>query len=386
MIKQLDATIIFEKNWEAINNDGLRFIINEGGSRSSKTVSLCQALILWGMANDDKVISIIRKTFPALRATVMRDFFDILKNMGLYEEKSHNKSEHIYKLPNGTIIEFFSVDDAQKIRGRKRDIAWCNEANELWFEDFQQLNMRTEYKIIFDYNPSDSNSWLYDIMGPDSILIKSTYRDNPFLPESIRKQIEELKFTDEALYQIYALGEKAISKSNIFSTWQFINEKPEHFTNYIYGLDFGYNHPTALVKIWYSQNELFIEEVIYESYLTTSDLISRLETLGIEKRVEIIADYARPEIIAEIENNGYNIHKADKSVKQGIDTLKSFKVFVPTSAKNIKKEFENYKWKKIGDMIIDEPIKLFDDAIDATRYGVMYIKANFINHIGYQTF
>lgn len=386
MIKQLDATIVFEKNWEAINNDGLRFIINEGGSRSSKTVSLCQALILWGMANNDKVISIIRKTFPALRATVMRDFFDILKNMGLYDEKSHNKSEHIYKLPNGTIIEFFSVDDAQKIRGRKRDIAWCNEANELWFEDFQQLNMRTEYKIIFDYNPSDSNSWLYDIMGSDSILIKSTFRDNPFLPESIKKQIEELKFTDEALYQIYALGEKAISKSNIFSTWQFIDKKPEHFTNYIYGLDFGYNHPTALVRIWYSQNELFIEEVIYESYLTTSDLISRLETLGIEKRVEIIADYARPEIIAEIENNGYNIHKADKSVKQGIDTLKSFKVSIPTSSKNIKKEFENYKWKKIGDMIIDEPIKLFDDAIDAARYGCMYIKANFINYVGYQTF
>jgi phage terminase large subunit len=223
-------------------------------------------------------------------------------------------------------------------------------------------------------------------MGPDSILIKSTYRDNPFLPESIRKQIEELKYTDEALYQIYALGEKAISKSNIFSTWQFIDKKPEHFTNYIYGLDFGYNHPTALVRIWYSQNELFIEEVIYESYLTTSDLISRLETLGIEKRVEIVADYARPEIIAEIENNGYNIHKADKSVKQGIDTLKSFKVSVPTSSKNIKKEFENYKWKKIGDMIIDEPIKLFDDAIDAARYGCMYIKSNFTNHVGYQTF
>ena len=211
---EIKSTVIFEKNYEALSGPH-RFIINEGGSRSSKTYSLCQLMVIYCLQNSGKVVSIIRKTFPALRATVLRDFIEILKEMGIYSLDSHNKSEHIYTFSNGSIVEFFSVDDEQKIRGRKRDIAWCNEANELYFDDFTQLNMRTEFKLIFDYNPSDSSSWLYELPKEESILIKSTYRDNPFLPNSIRAQIEDLKRTDEALYQIYALGEKAISKSNI---------------------------------------------------------------------------------------------------------------------------------------------------------------------------
>jgi phage terminase large subunit len=172
---EIKSTVIFEKNYEALNGEP-RFIINEGGSRSSKTYSLCQLVIIYCIQNSNKVVSIIRKTFPALRATVMRDFIEILKDIGIYSVESHNKSEHIYTFSNGSIVEFFSVDDEQKIRGRKRDIAWCNEANELYFDDFTQLNMRTESKLIFDYNPSESSSWLYELPQEESILIKSTYR------------------------------------------------------------------------------------------------------------------------------------------------------------------------------------------------------------------
>jgi phage terminase large subunit len=221
----IKATAIFEKNYEAILGDK-RFIINEGGSRSSKTYSLCQLMIIYCLQNNNKVVSVIRKTFPALRATVLRDFIEILRDIGLYNEESHNKSEQIYTFGNGSMVEFFSVDNEQKIRGRKRDIAWCNEANELYFDDFNQLNLRTEDKLIFDYNPSDSASWLYELPGDESIKIKSTYKDNPFLPDSIKAQIEDLKRTDEALYQIYALGEKAISKSNIYSQWTFVAHRP----------------------------------------------------------------------------------------------------------------------------------------------------------------
>jgi phage terminase large subunit len=220
----IKATAIFEKNYEAILGDR-RFIINEGGSRSSKTYSLCQLMIIYCLQNNNKVVSVIRKTFPALRATVLRDFIEILKEIGLYKQEAHNKSEHIYTFANGSMVEFFSVDDEQKIRGRKRDIAWCNEANELYFDDFNQLNLRTEDKLIFDYNPSDSASWLYELPAEESIKIKSTYKDNPFLPDSIKAQIEDLKRTDEALYQIYALGEKAISKSNIYSQWTFLSHR-----------------------------------------------------------------------------------------------------------------------------------------------------------------
>ena len=380
----IKATAIFEKNYEAILGDK-RFIINEGGSRSSKTYSLCQLMIIYCLQNNNKVVSVIRKTFPALRATVLRDFIEILKEIGLYKQEAHNKSEHIYTFANGSMIEFFSVDDEQKIRGRKRDVAWCNEANELYFDDFTQLNMRTEDKLIFDYNPSDSASWLYELPAEESIKIKSTYKDNPFLPDSIKAQIEDLARTDEALYQIYALGEKAISKSNIYSNWSFVAHRPSRFVKYVYGLDFGYNHPSALMRVYYCDNDIYIEPVIYESYLTTTMLIEKLGTLGIEQTVSILADYSRPEIIQEMNIAGYDVQNANKVVKKGIDNLKSFGVICQDD-KALRREYENYKWKKIGDFITDEPVKLFDDAMDAIRYATTHIRQEYYTDDSYYAF
>ena len=380
----IKATAIFEKNYEAILGDK-RFIINEGGSRSSKTYSLCQLMIIYCLQNNNKVVSVIRKTFPALRATVLRDFIEILKDIGLYKQEAHNKSEHIYTFANGSMVEFFSVDDEQKIRGRKRDIAWCNEANELYFDDFTQLNMRTEGKMIFDYNPSDSASWLYELPADESIKIKSTYKDNPFLPDSIKAQIEDLARTDEALYQIYALGEKAISKSNIYSQWSFVAHRPSKFVKYVYGLDFGYNHPSALMRVYYCDNDIYIEPVIYESYLTTTMLIEKLATLGIEQTVTILADYSRPEIIQEMNIAGYDVQNANKVVKKGIDNLKTFGVICQDD-KAIRREYENYKWKKIGDFITDEPVKLFDDAMDAIRYATTHIRQEYYTDDSYYAF
>jgi phage terminase large subunit len=382
---EIKSTVIFEKNYAALNDQYIRFVINEGGSRSSKTYSLCQLVIIYCLQNNNKVVSIIRKTFPALRATVLRDFIEILKELNIYSVEDHNKSEHIYTFPNGSIVEFFSVDDEQKIRGRKRDIAWCNEANELYFDDFTQLNMRTESKLIFDYNPSESTSWLYELPTEESILIKSTYKDNPFLPQSIRSQIEDLKRTDEALYQIYALGEKAISKSNIYSNWSFIPHRPARFVNYVYGLDFGYNHPTALMRVYWCDNDIYIEPVIYESYLTTPMLIDKMQSFNIEKTVTIVADYARPEIIAELNNAGYDVQNANKVVKKGIDNIKTFGVLCQDD-KALKKEYENYKWKKVGDMITDEPVKMFDDAMDAIRYATTHIRQEYYTDDSYYAF
>jgi phage terminase large subunit len=382
---EIKSTVIFEKNYEALNDPGIRFVINEGGSRSSKTYSLCQLVIIYCLQNNHKVVSVIRKTFPALRATVLRDFIEILKELNIYSVEAHNKSEHIYTFPNGSIVEFFSVDDEQKIRGRKRDIAWCNEANELYFDDFTQLNMRTESKLIFDYNPSESTSWLYELPQEESIMIKSTYKDNPFLPQSIRTQIEDLKRTDEALYQIYALGEKAISKSNIYSQWSFVAHRPARFVKYVYGLDFGYNHPTALMRVYYCDNDIYVEPVIYESYLTTTMLIEKLGSLGIEQTVSILADYSRPEIIQEMNIAGYDVINANKVVKKGIDNLKTFGVICQDD-KALKREYENYKWKKVGDFITDEPVKLFDDAMDAIRYATTHIRQEYYTDDSYYAF
>ena len=382
---EIKSTVIFEKNYEALNDPSIRFVINEGGSRSSKTYSLCQLVIIYCLQNNHKVVSVIRKTFPALRATVLRDFIEILKELNIYSVEDHNKSEHIYTFPNGSIVEFVSVDDEQKIRGRKRDIAWCNEANELYFDDFTQLNMRTESKLIFDYNPSESTSWLYELPQDESIMIKSTYKDNPFLPQSIRTQIEDLKRTDEALYQIYALGEKAISKSNIYSQWSFVAHRPARFVKYVYGLDFGYNHPTALMRVYYCDNDIYIEPVIYESYLTTTMLIEKLGSLGIEQTVSILADYSRPEIIQEMNIAGYDVINANKVVKKGIDNLKTFGVICQDD-KALRREYENYKWKKVGDFITDEPVKLFDVAMDAIWYATTHIREEYYRDDSYFAF
>jgi phage terminase large subunit len=378
---QIEATIVFQKNWSALSK-GVRFVVNQGGSRSSKTYSLCQVLILWCLQNERKVVSVVRKTFPALRASVMRDFFEVLQNMGIYSKESHNKSEHIYTFDNGTIVEFFSVDDEQKVRGRKRDIAWCNEANELWYEDFQQLNFRTNKAMIFDYNPSDSDSWLYTLPDADKVVIKSTYKDNPFLEKSIVKQIEGLKDTDEELYQIYALGEQAVSRENVYRPFEVLDERPDRFTQFVYGLDFGYIHPTALLKIWHWENEVYIEELIYESYLTSADLIARMDAIGVDRKVEIVADYARPEMIAELRTEGYYVLNADKRVEKGINAVKTTKVYLDKNAKNVQRENKNYKYKKVAGDLRDDVAKRHDDAMDAIRYGVLYIKSYSVSDEG----
>ena len=384
MKAKIKATRVFEDNRKALNGDK-RFIVNQGGSRSSKTYSLCQLFIIHCLSNPGTRLSIVRKTLPALRNTVMVDFFEIIQEMGIYSKLSHNKTNNTYDFGNGSVVAFFSTDDEQKLRGRKHSVVWANEANELLHEEFMQLNMRCEGKFFVDFNPSENSSWIYDLPEEDTIIIKSTYKDNPFLPDSIKNQIEDLKRTDEALYQIYALGEKAVSKSNIYSNWTFVKQKPHKFEQYVYGLDFGYNHPTALVRVYWHERDIYIEPVIYESYLTTTDLIERMKGLGISKTTEILADYARPEIIKEIEIAGYNILNASKEVKQGITNVKTFGVTCYDDA-NLVREYDNYKWKKVKDVIMDEPIKLHDDAMDAIRYAVQHITQNYYSDSAYIAF
>lgn len=315
----------------------------------------------------------------------MVDFFEILQNMGIYSKASHNMTNNTYTFPNGSQVAFFSTDDEQKLRGRKHSIVWANEANELLHDEYLQLNMRCEGKFFVDFNPSENTSWIYDLPKEDTVTIKSTYKDNPFLPQSIINQIEDLKRTDEALYQIYALGERAVSKSSIYSNWTFVKEKPVRFQEYVYGLDFGYNHPTALMRVYWHEKDIYIEPVIYESYLTTTDLIERFKSLEIEPNKEILADYSRPEIIAEMQIAGYNVNNANKEVKNGINNVKTFKVYCEEN-ENIKKEYDNYKWKKVKDSITDEPVKLYDDAMDAIRYAVQYIKQEYYTDNAYISF
>jgi phage terminase large subunit len=376
---EIKATIVFQQQWDALNNPQYRFIRHQGGSRSSKTWSICQSIIIYCMQNPGKSVSIIRKTFPALRASVMRDFFDILKEMDMYSVHNHSKSENIYNFPNGSLVEFFSADDEQKLRGRKRDIAWINEANELLYDDFVQINLRTTDKVITDFNPSDIISWVYDLPDDQTLHVHSTYKDNPFLSKAQQEQIEDLKRTDDNLYRIFCLGERGLARENVYQQWQRVKERPIGCKDFIYGIDFGYSHPTALVKIWFDtdKRQIYIEELLYESGLTSEDLILKLADLKVDRKKLMVADYARPEIISSIRKAGYQVVNADKSVKAGIDAVKTFEVLIDHQALNVQKENSLYRYKKIGEQITEEVVKAYDDAMDAIRYAVMYIKTHY---------
>ena len=327
------------------------------------------------------MFSIVRKSLPSLKLSVMRDFFEILNTLDLYDETCHNKSEHTYKL-NNNLFEFISLDQPQKKRGAKRHYLFCNEANELTWEDFFQLLVRTEEKIFMDYNPSDSHHWIYDkvITREDCTFIKSTYLDNPFLGEELVKEIERLRGTDEEYWKIYGLGERGFSKSIIFSNVQIVGQVSEDAKLVATGLDFGYtNDPTALVEVYEQEGELIFNELIYERGLTNQDVARRLHSFGIDRRRPIFADSAEPKSIEEIYRLGFNVKptfKGKDSINIGIDLLRRYKLKVTANSTSLINEFNNYKWQEDKNgYLLNKPIDNYNHAIDALRYAVMMTKS-----------
>jgi len=334
------------------------------------------------LEEEDTLISVVRKTTPALKATVYKDFLNVLKENNCYNEDKHNKTDMTYRIGSNE-IEFFSLDDPQKVRGRKRKYLWCNEANELSYEDFKQLSMRTTGQIHLDYNPSETFHWIYDhvLTRDDVTLIKSTYLDNPFLEVSIVKEIERYKEVDENYWRIYGLGERGVPQATIYPTYFLIDELPEG-GEVVYGLDFGYNHPTSLCKIVLKDDVVYVDEVIYESGLTNSQLIEKMSVLDIQKNVIIYADAEDANRIEEIKQAGYWIERANKSVKDGIDALITRKKYLTKRSTNGIKEMQMYKWKQKDDRILDEPVKIHDDFVDSMRYGVYsHITKQFIGFV-----
>ena len=368
---ELKHTSVLTYNLDAYER-GFRFIVNQGGSRSSKTYSICQLLVYLAI-NKKLTISIVRNSLPSLKNSVLKDLLEILKENKIYNENNHNKTENIYSFGNGSVIEFFSVDDEQKIRGRKRDILYCNEANELDFPEFNQLMLRTSGAVFLDYNPSDTEHWIYDVVLADekSILVKSTYKDNPFLSKDQIEYIENLINVDVQFYRVYALGERPVSQTRIYTHFKKYVDEPAS-TNVVFGCDFGFNHPSVFIKVIEAGGKYYVQEQVYESKLTTADLIIKLNSLIPDQYRDkpIYCDYARPESIEELKRAGFNAIPADKAVKAGIDYVKSKEVFIHLDSVNLWKEVNLYSWKSKGNIITDEPIKLNDDGLDALRYAL----------------
>ena len=364
--------------YQHLVNSDKKIVIEQGGTRSGKTYNIILWIIFeYCTRNNDKVITICRKSFPSLRATVLRDFMSILQANKLYSERFHNKSNSEYYL-FGNLVEFISLDQPQKIRGRKRDLLFINEGNELFFEDWQQLVFRTQERIVLDFNPSDEYHWIYDKVIPreDCDFFKTTYLDNPFVEDSIIKEIERLRDTDEQYWQIYGLGERAASRSTIFKYTE-VNIIPQEAELVAYGMDFGYtNDPTTFVSVYTQGLNLYIKEHLYKTQMTTQDInlfLKAEELLG----KPIYADNAEPRLISELRKMGHNIAPSIKgrdSVNAGIDLLKRYKINVLSSSTNAISEFRNYKWKedKAG-MLINTPEDKHNHIIDSCRYATYSI-------------
>ena len=376
---EIESNVVYEH----LLDSEKKIIVEQGGTRSGKTYNILLWIIFSYCTNHrNKIITICRKTFPSLRATVMRDFFEILKKYSMYSEVLHNKSSSEYMLYNN-LVEFISLDQPTKVRGRKRDLLFINESSELNFEDWQQLIFRTNGRIILDYNPSDEYSWIYDkvLSREDVDFFITTYKDNLFLDKTIVKEIERLRETDMQYWQIYGLGQKAISKSIIFTYSE--SEVPEDATLISHGIDYGYtNDSTALVAVYKKDYSLYIKELLYRTMMTSQDIHKEFKNLKLEGRV-IYAESSEPRLNDFLRRSGWNIRptlKGKDSIVAGIDLLKRYKLFVTPDSKNLIHELRNYKWSKDKtEKLTNIPIDKNNDLLDALRYATFNIlsKPNF---------
>lgn len=364
----LNVSAVFYRNY----NSKFKIKANQGGARSSKTWSILQVLIILALeSTESKIVTICRKTLAALRVTAMRDFIEILELMNIYDVNHHNKSNYEYRL-NNWLFEFQGLDQPIKKRGAKRHKLFINEANELTLEDWRQLTLRTIEDIFLDYNPSDEFHWLYDniLTREDCDFIKSTYQDNPFLEQSIKDEIERLKQDSPNHWRVYGEGERGVSEQIIYKNWEIVNSIPPGYIEIIYGLDFGFVKPSALVRIYIYDDCILLEELIYETRLTNPQLLAKVDECNINKSHFLFADCAEPARITEFSDAGYNIQEADKSVKDGIDHCRTVKIKILNSSVNVIKEIKSYsnKLDKNGN-ILEEPVKFNDHSMDAFRYG-----------------
>jgi phage terminase large subunit len=379
------------KQFRQLRKSTARLRVHQGGTRSGKTYAICQYLIwlLTETKDNPLVISIVRKTLPALKGSVQRDFMEIAEAVNMFNDGAvFNKVESQF-LYNGHLVEFLSVDDSQKIRGRKRNIAFLNEANELNIEDFRQINMRTTDYLILDFNPSDPVHWIYDEIIPrdDCDTWITTYRDNKFLSKDLVFEIERMRERDPDYWRVFGEGQKAVfTARQIFTNWTFkpLSEFPEFDRNIegVIGLDFGYtNDPTAAAYIVRKGDTIYIHELIYKTGLTNSDIVDELKHLGYSQTL-VFYDAAEPKSGEEMKRLGMYVKAAVKgtgSVNAGISLLKEFDIVVSQESKNIIKEYHGYYWEELRDgTIINKPMDRFNHAMDAIRYGVysQYSKRN----------
>lgn len=358
------------KTFEDLLNPNFRNYVFQGASRAGKSYNIVLWMVINLLNEENKVYSIVRKTLPALKASILRDLKEILQKLELYDSNKWHIVDGYVEI-GSNVIEWFGLDTEERVRGRKRDVCFINEATEISYEEYVQLNLRTSERMILDFNPSLWQSWLYDLEGqPDTFYTIVTYRDNPFLAQNQIDEIEKLQHRDQNLWRVFGLGQKGIPTRLVFNHQQIYDELPKTAKLLGYGSDIGFNHPNTLVRVFKDGDSIYCEELLYLKNTTTSDFIYKIKDLDINLKDDFIVDSAAPQAIAEMSRAGINAKPVKKdTILSGIDQIKRYNLFVHKNSHNLQTELNSYVWKmdKNGNNL-DEPIDDYNHIIDAIRY------------------
>ena len=347
-----------------------------GGTGASKTVSIMLWLIDYCQATKGQLVSVVSESFPHLKRGVIRDFLSIMKEHGYFKDKQWNKTDYVYAFEKGSMLEFFSADQPGKVRGPRRDVLFINEANNISFETYTQLEIRTRKIVWLDWNPVSEFWWYTEVHGKvDCDFITLTYKDNERLNENIVKTIESRK-GNKNWWQVYGLGLLGEAEGRIFTSWKTISKIPHEARLERNGLDFGYsNDPTSIVAIYRYDGGFILDEILHRKGMANKQIA---DTLLNSSDTLTIADSAEPKSIDEIRGYGVNIIGAQKgqgSVLQGIQYVQDQKISVTKRSLNVLKSYRNYLWETDRDgKIINVPEHIFSDAMDAVRYGMESLK------------
>jgi len=352
----------------------------QGGTSAGKTYAIL-AVLIHIAAKAKTEISVVSESIPHLRRGAMKDFGKVMQWTNRWRDEGWNKTLLTYTFANGSTIEFFSADQEAKLRGARRQVLYINEANNIEFEAYHQLAIRTSEAIYIDFNPV-SEFWAHTevLAEQDSELIVLTYRDNEALPATIRDDIEaaQVKAATSTYWanwwKVYGLGEVGSLQGVVFDDWQQVDGIDFAGDKLVaIGLDWGYtNDPTAVVAVYKRGSAILMHELIYQNGLTNQDIADQLRKLGIGRSWPIIADSAEPKSIEEVHRLGFNIHPATKgadSIRNSIDILKRQPLLVTRESTNLIKELRNYTWDtdRTG-ASLGVPIDRYNHAIDAIRY------------------
>jgi len=375
-------TVQISKAFKQVKECNKRFVVLYGGGGSGKSHFISQHIILDLLNTKNIKWCVIRKVAKTNKISTYDELTKRIDEYGLNSSFKINQTDlSITCKATKSKVIFLGCDDSEKLKSLSGITKfWLEEASELTINDFFQIDLRLRGKsevlkqIFISFNPVHVNHWLkvyfFDTIQPDAYVLKTTYLDNPFIDEKYKARLEGYKETSPFHYDVYCLGNWGNLEGLIYTNnWTVTNVLPPTYDEIIYGLDFGFNNPSALVKVLIYDSEYYIDEVLYQSNLTNSDLIQHLKPL--EVKHIIYCDSAEPDKIKELQNAGFNATDSDKSVSDGIDFVKSKKLHITESSINLINELNTYSWKKNkNNQATDEPIKIADHLLDALRYAI----------------